>query len=323
MAETDIPLPPDSGSTDDETDPLADLPAKQGEERDIGTTFDSSDWRMKIQTQLAADLRAFAEKAGYPAFTLDSWLRDQMDSLMRWVEPFVLTQDALNEIRASIPEGSAGGPATAVTAPFYEGLANPHVPEGLTHIYGLLRDKIAIQFPGFSGDTGGGAGGGGGGGSRLPTSSEIRQMYDMDQLTDQAQKLARAYLVEDHPDPRGIAKAYVDAVVSSKGQQKIDFTTFVKGRLERTPRWQQIQRGNKTGIDPLEYVSRYAQQALQTLGGNRGQGIGDVAAEGAALGGAPGTFQKRLEREDAVRNQSTFISGLEKRISGIANVLRG
>jgi hypothetical protein len=145
----------------------------------------------------------------------------------------------------------------------------------------------------------------------------------MDKLTADAQKLARAYLVEDLPDPRGIASAYVNAIVASGGKQNIDYQTFVTERLKKTARWTQIQRGNSEGIDPLEYVSQYATAALAALGGNRGEGISDVVGEGAALGAAPGAFNDRLMREDAVRNQTGFINGLEQRLGAVNKVLRG
>lgn len=320
-AGADIPPPPGSNTATDDSTPV---PPLSGFERPIDTTFDSNDWRVKLQTQLAADIRKFAEDAGYPAFTMESWLRDQMDTLQKYLEPFVLTPEALHDISVGTPEGAGAISPTAVKLPFYNGLANPHIPEGLNAIYDMAKNWIGQTFPGFVGAApSGGGGGGGGGGARQPTPGEIRQQFDLNMLTDQVQTMARQFLVEDIPDPRSIASAYVDAIVSSGGKQKIDFSTFVEGRLLKTARAAQVYRNKPEGIDHLQYIQPYAQAALGALGGNRGAGISQVVGEGAALGAAPGAFAERLKREDAVRNQSGFINGIEKRMSGISKVLRG
>lgn len=308
-----------TGTGDEEADVA--LPPISGSKRPIDSTFDSNDWRIKVQTQLVADIKDWAELNGVPGWQMDSWLRDEMSTFLHWVEPYVLTDDKYWDISKSIPEGTGAINAKSVQTAFYEGLANPHQPDGLNAIYNLLKQKIDTYVPGFA--TGVAPKSSGGSGSRAPTAGEIRQQFDLDKLTDDAQSLARAYLVEDHPDPRGIAKAYVDAIVSSGGKQALDYQTFVLNRLKKTARWTTIQRNNKSGVDPLEYVSKYAQAALSALGGNRGLGVSDVVGEGAALAAAPGAFQDRLMREDSIRNQSGFINGLEERLSGVSKILRG
>jgi hypothetical protein len=280
-------------------------------------------WQTDMTNQLVKDAKAWAEDHGVPAWEIGRWLRDQMNTYYAWVMPYVLTDEAFRTQRDAIPEGMSAATPKGTTGAFINGLANPYTQPGIDAIYNLLKSKIDLSLPGFAGGSTPSPSGGYGGGYRAPTAGEIRQQFDMDKLTADAQKLARAYLVEDLPDPRGIASAYVNAIVASGGKQNIDYQTFVTERLKKTARWTQIQRGNSEGIDPLEYVSQYATAALAALGGNRGEGISDVVGEGAALGAAPGAFNDRLMREDAVRNQTGFINGLEQRLGAVNKVLRG
>lgn len=148
-------------------------------------------------------------------------------------------------------------------------------------------------------------------------------MFDLDALTRQAQQLGRGYLIEDIEDARSIASAYVDSIVKSGGEQKIDFDTFVINQLKKNDRWTQLYRNKPDGVDELQYVSQYAAIAQQMLGGNRGKGIGDVVSQGAALGSSPADFQSRLMREETVQHSSAFINSLEGRMRGVRNILRG
>ena len=312
----------------DETDAVPEgdnPPPLKGDDRPILDVVPGGEWRTDVRTALLGDMKTWSEDNDVPSWQMARWMREQMDSWFNWVMPYVLTEDKFNEINSQIPEGAnPSDPQNRrvehVQAPTVNGLLNPYSQQGLDGIYNLLKQKIDTFIPGFATPVPTRRPGSG---TRPPTAGEIRQQFDMQQLTNKAREMGQAYLVEDLPDPGGIAKAYVDRVVSTGGKQQIDYNTFVLERLKKTARWKQIQRGNDGSVDPLQYVTKYASMAQQVLGGNQGKGVGAVAAEGAALGGSTGSFEARLRREDAVRNQSTFIGELEARMSELKGILRG
>ena len=165
----------------------------------------------------------------------------------------------------------------------------------------------------------------GSGRARGPTAQEIRNMFDVDQLTDAANTIWQGWLVEDAPEARKLAKAYVDEVVRTKGENEIDFQTFITNKIKKTNRYGLIYQNKPDGLSEQQYLQPYVQSARQIMGGGQGQetAVADVATGGAALGASGDAFGQRLNRTAGVQNSSGFISGMEDRVRGVSNLLRG
>lgn len=193
---------------------------------------------------------------------------------------------------------------------------------------GLQRlARIALNFvgnqTGLGSLTGGGGGGGGGGGPTLPTADQIRANFDLNQLAQRAGDLWRGMLVEEPKDARGVARAYVEAVVKTRGQQKIDFDQFVRERIKSTPRYAMMSAGKPEGMDYEAYIAPFINSANQILGGNQGRGgVSGVIGNAAALGSDPQSFRERLMRSDTVTGSSNYINSLQEKTAGVSRILR-
>jgi len=160
----------------------------------------------------------------------------------------------------------------------------------------------------------------GGGGGRLPTESEIRAQFDLDQLAAAAQNRWRGTLLDEMKDPRGLAREYVDAIVAGKGQQKIDFDTFVDKRIEGTSRFASIYRNKPKSMSNAQFLQPYFQSAQQVLGAS--DEAASVAIGGAQFGASGQAFQARLDRTDAATSGAPFINNLEARMTDLRKVFR-
>jgi len=197
--------------------------------------------------------------------------------------------------------------------------------QGLTSLINIAFKWFTNKIPALRGldaftDPGGSSGGGGGGGSGM-TAADIRAQFDLDQLSNEVSKMTRAYLLTEPKDPRGIARAFVEAVVANPAQ-KLDFNTFVQGRLQADPRWSTIYKLKPKSMDPLQYVSQYTQAATQMLGSNSGVDWSEQAFNAAGLGADPQAWNSRLQRSDRYTAQAPFVAKLQQRVSGLRHVLR-
>lgn len=157
-------------------------------------------------------------------------------------------------------------------------------------------------------------------GSGRPSAEDIRNQFDVDQLAQNATDLWRGYLLEEPDDARGIARDYVNAIVATGGQQKIDFGTYVQKRAKETSRWASVYRSKPENVSEIDYIGRYHQAALQVM---RPQNADSVAIGGAQLGADSAAFAARLGRTDEVQRSSSFIDGLGTRMNEVSKVLRG
>lgn len=327
------PLPPSvGGSSDEDEESYPSIPRNTGDER-TPNQLESADWRTDLRTQLAKDLRAVADDLGQPSFVLDNWMDEQFDVMLNYLyaQGFIAREEDFN---ASVDVLVPGGGSLTIgdmgdqrfedlnRTPTVGGKYNPFSIEGLSAIYQASLLWVGAQIPGFNQIRGNTQAGGGSGGSRGPTAQDIRNSMDEDQLTQAASNLWQTYLIEENPDARRIAKDYINEIVATKGQKKLDFETFVMGRIKKTGRYAALYRNKDEGVSELQYLQPFVQTAMSALGGKKGA-VHSVAAEGAILGSDPASFAARLQREDAVRNSSGFISGLEERVRGLNNVLRG
>ena len=276
--------------------------------RSLGPEFD---WRTRFRTEALAYATKLGKQWGIPDFTMEAFIRSNIDQ-------------ALNAMRAGMTR-------TQVEFDLEEGVGH-QVPrekplsmqewnrawkDGLM----FLSEASGLPFWGASQGTGQGPGSG----RRGPSAADIRESFDENELTAAVEEYWGAYLLEDAPNARAIARSYIDAVVATGAQQKLDFETFVVERIKQAPRYRQIYANKPEGRSELEYITPYTSMATQVLGGSSGnrKQLGSIVAGGAALGSSPDAFAERLKRTDAVKNSSGFIRSLEDTTAAVRGVLRG
>lgn len=269
------------------------------------------EWETKFRTDVITQVEKWADALGVSKFSLDAWVRDNIDGAINFINQRV--PEINRQVNKDFEEGilSLEARSTPVTAQTWEKVWN----------HGLYWFSAQLGAPLFDLP----ASGRGRGGSRGPTAADIRNQFDEDQLTDAVNDLWRAYMWEESPNARAIAQEFINTVVSTLGQQEVDFETFVKGKMRATTRWDTLYQNKPDGVDELQYVQSYARAALSAVGGAAGsqQEVSDLVAGGAALGASPDAFGQRLSRTDAVRNSTGFVTGLEDRLSEVNGVLRG
>lgn len=295
-----LPLPP--GSSDEEDDNRVEYGSTRNTE--LGDEFD---WRTKLRTDLISQVEKWADLLNLPKFSLDAFVRDNFDTIWRYVEPDLVNREIYNDGDV-MQVGKPTDPGTAeYTLAWNKALQLTAAMLGAPQILGVNPSK-----------------GGGGGGRRGPTAAEIRNAFDEDQLTNAVTSLWGAYMLEDPKDARAMARAYIEAHVQTGGKQEIDFETFIRNKMESTSRWQLLYQNKPEGVDPLKYVQPYMQAAQAAMGaGGNTTAVGTVAAGGAALGATGEQFTNRLRRTDQHTSTAGFITGLEERMRGVSNVLRG
>ena len=159
-------------------------------------------------------------------------------------------------------------------------------------------------------------GSGGGGGSTRPSPNEIRQQFDLDQLANMATSIWQGLRLDEHPDPRGVAHDYVEAVVATHAEQKIDFATFVRSRAEETARFASIYANKPPEMSPEQYLGRYFEAAGQVA---RPGAAADIAIGGAQFGASAADFAARLGRTNENVTSAPFIAGMQ----GVLTDLKG
>jgi len=158
------------------------------------------------------------------------------------------------------------------------------------------------------------------GGSRGPTAADIRNRFDLNQLSDEANNIWRSMLLTEPADGRAMARSYIEAVVGSKGEKKIDFTTFIKNKARDTARYASIYQGKDPSLSEEAFLTPFFNTARQVVAPNQ---AADIAVGGAQFGADPTSFAQRLKRTDAVTGSAPFINELEGRMRGLTDILKG
>lgn len=220
---------------------------------------------------------------------------------------------ALNT-RASGP--SDGGAGDAMAKDFFMGSI-----EGYNLLVSSVWDWFNRKSPVDLGQYGKPSGpGGSGSGRRGLSEQDIRNQFDLDQLSEAADSIWRGMLLEDTADSRSMARAYVDAMVAGKGEVKIDFTEFIRQRAMKTDRFAAIYQNKPSSLSPEQYMAPYFAAAQQVA---RPDTADDIAIGGAQFGSDANTFGARLRRTDEATSSSNFINELQGRLSGLSGVFRG
>lgn len=159
----------------------------------------------------------------------------------------------------------------------------------------------------------------GGGGGRGLSPADIRAQFDLDQLAMAVKNQWQGLLFDEPKNARAVAKAYVDAVVKNP-DQKLDFNTFVRGHIQKQPRYNMIYKNKPRGMSEEAYFQPYVAAASQYL---RPNDVRDAATGAAQLGSSQQTFRERMSRDNAVTTSAPFISSFEKRMQDVAGVFKG
>ena len=274
-----------------------------------------------------------------------------LNELYSWADQNKVSQLAIDQIYSTILEGMINdirfglfeeGDAIRKSVPAFEGFINDNIASRLQAemagtLVGMGRLWYTETFEGFEAmiqrarDFIGAntpidlasvrpTGGRGRSGARGPTAEEIRNQFDIKQLAESVNRLNRGLVLEDHKDSLRLARDYVDAIVKTKGEVKIDFDTFVRERITATSRFKAIYRNKPEALEPEQYLAPYllAARALARPGD-----ADDLAIAGAQFGGTEEQFVSRLAREDSVTGSSSFINGLEARMRALNSVFKG
>lgn len=251
-------------------------------------------WQEALRGTLQGLVKSFSDELGmYPGMA-EQWIQANFSSLLRYLKRDVM-----------LDEGSVG---------YYTRSAR-----GLTALTNISLQWISGRIPGMQ-DAMNNQGGGGGGGVGKPV--DIRAQFDLSQLASEVTKMSRGYLLQEHKDPRGLARAYVDAVVKNP-DQNLDFQTFVVDHLKANPRWGTLYKHKPAALDELQYIGQYTSVGQQMLGANSGQDWSGEQAHAMALGADPQAWNERLERSNSYTSQAPFIAKLEAKVSGLSHILKG
>ncbi len=269
-------------------------------------------WQRGLFDTLVPILERAAKEQGMDAGNMEGWLTRNFSSMVSH-----LTKNFVNA-----GFGTSGGRRTGGGSPVDTGSFFTNTPQGLQALTNIALGWVGQRFPGFDPVAGRGGSGGGGGGPRRPTAAEIRAQFDVSQLAQDVSHLTQGYLLQEHEDPRGVARAYVEAIVRNP-DQKLDFQTFVVDSLKANPRWATLYKHKPAAINELQYIGQYTNAAQQLLGANRGEDWSGEQFHAMALGADPNAWQERLERSNSYTSQAPFVAKLEARASGLSHILKG
>lgn len=284
-------------------------------------------WQSFLHDRLRRELITVADNMGMDRFTMETWFGQAFIPLVGYLENNVLFPAASGQTTLN-PDGSR----SSVLNPGEQGTSDWWTtnPSGLEQLHLVARNWLVGQFPALNdffdvrgvSSSSGGRGRGGGGGSRRPTADEIRAQFDIDQLSNGVTEMWRGLLVDEPTDPRGIARAYVEAVVANP-DQKLDFQTYVRTQIEGTGRFASIYAMKPEGMSPEQYIAPYLQSAAAVVGGGSQSAFRKLVVGGAQFGADPGSFLNRLRRTREATSSQGFITGIEQRMREVKGVLKG
>lgn len=294
------------GGGDSETDDKK----TQSERRDPvwGSIDDPGKWLRDLNDRLYKDLSEIGKAAGIGDMEITRIFRSNIGGL---------NDQLVNHFMPNVANYAAAYGTTPVS--FYT-----ETDAGFDYLLNYGRRYFEGKITGLDFDVQldqlSGSGRRGSSGARGPTPDEIRAQFDLDELAQGATKLWQGWLLEEPADPRGIARAYVDTIVSTMGEQEVDFTEFVRARAKDTARWASIYKNKPEAMAEEQYLQPYFQSASQIL---RPQEAADAAIRGAQFGASGQAFQQSLNRSDTVTGSAPYISALQDKMSAVSGILKG
>ena len=286
-------------TTQNEPENLGDRPPYKPS---IGQSFD---WQTKFRTDVVSAIEKWADTLGYDKQALDPFVRDNIDGAIRYIVDNKYAPDPRDRI-------STGKSRAPMSLGEYQKLWNA----GLTYFSMLVGYPLMDEAPTGTGRRGSS-------GPSGPTAQDIRNQFDLDELTEAATNMWRSYLVEEPTEARNIAKSYVDAVVSTMGEEKLDFNTFVLNKIKGSTRYDLVYQNKPEGVSELQYIQPFLQSAAAVMGSNNQEALSDVVGGGAALGASSADFRGRLQRTRGNQQSTGFITNLENQMRNVKGVLQG
>ncbi len=164
------------------------------------------------------------------------------------------------------------------------------------------------------------SGSGGRRGAGGPSAQDIRNQFDIEELSTAVDDMSRMLVFEPHRGAKQLARQYVDLMVKDLGKKNIDFETFVRADIAKTARFKSIYRNKPEALKAEQYMAPFFQQARSVVTGDEAS---DIAIGGAQFGADPQAFASRLARTDAVTGSAPFINSLQGKLQGLNQIFAG
>lgn len=284
--------------------------------------FDPRDWQDIVMSYVGNAVNHYANNNGYD----DIWFNTQFGNFGGPMMAFIETS-LLSGADNILPSGPIGGVLRAAL-----GVAGQHESPATmgrefytkTEVGVNQMIDIALQYFGNA------AGielarapasrSRGRSGPKKPTAEEIRKQFDIEELSNAVNGMNQTLVLEEHANPTQVAREYVEAIVATLGETKIDFETYVRSRIEKTGRYKSIYRNKPEALTAEQYMAPYIGASMQVVGGDE---AAEIAIGGAQFGSTAAQFGERLKRTDAVTGSSGFINGMESRMRDLNSIFKG
>ncbi len=286
---------------------------------------DPRDWQDTVMSYVGNAVSHYANNNGYDDIWFNTQFRNYGQGMMEYIEGSLLAgADNLlpkgpigGMLRAALNVSGAGENPASMGRDYYmntEQGVNQMIDMALQYFGNAAGIELA-RAPASGGR------GRGRSGPKKPTAEEIRRQFDIDELSNAVNGMNQTLVLEEHANPKGLAREYVEAIVKTGGETKIDFETYVRTRIEKTGRYKSIYRNKPEALTAEAYMAPYIGASTQVVGG--GDEAAEVAIGGAQFGSTAEQFGERLKRTEAVTGSSNFISGMENRLEDLNSIFKG
>ncbi len=181
----------------------------------------------------------------------------------------------------------------------------------------FMSGQMGVPLSSVPRDSGGGSGRRGASG---PTAQDIRNQFDIEELSSSVNDMSRMLVFEPHRGAKALAREYVELIVKGKGEVNVDFETFIRADIAKTARFKSIYRNKPEALKAEQYMAPFFQAARSVA---RPDEAADLAIGGAQFGADPASFSQRLARTDAVTGSAPFINNLEARLGDLNEIFKG
>lgn len=299
-------------------DPMFDITGRENRQFYEEEVIDYNVLVDNIEAMVRNGLIAAGEQYGYSKSAMDQlfWGNWTIDGALGFLDSRLQNaEQKRTKLGAILPEDDLAGvgPDELTMGAGYYAKDADGFNDILTQVWNWYNGKVPFDLEKAGQPTRGS----GGSGRSTPN---IRGQFDVEALAGNAQDLWRQWLLEETPDARKFAQQYVDAVVATGGEQKIDFRTFIENKAKATARWGSIYRNKPESLAPEAFLQRYFQTAQQVA---RPGNAADIAIGGAQMGADLPTFGQRLRRTEESQTSASYINELGARTQALSGILRG
>lgn len=259
------------------------------------------DWWKQARRWLLEGLGDYAKQIGYPSAQFTAWLDTVKPQLIERL-------------------GKFGDFYYGDRTDFMDPFTDRRDRDFLRIAWNVLEENLPAlgRYDPFISDFG--LSGGSRGSGKAP--KDIRKNFDIEELTIAANNLWRGYLLEEGPDMRAVAKEYVERVVADP-EQRLDFDTFVYGKLKNTARYAMMYGNKPEGMSEAQFIQPYLQAAQQVIGPGFGDQLNATAIGGARLHASPAAFSERLKRTDQALSSVGFFQHAGNALQSVSRLFQG